>query len=59
MKIFNEYVNNKKILICDECRTYVKPDIVFFHEDVTEGAIRRGAMSVLTSDLVFIMGTSL
>nr|XP_014340983.1 PREDICTED: NAD-dependent protein deacetylase sirtuin-3-like isoform X4 [Latimeria chalumnae] len=57
-KIAQEAIMNDKIPRCKACSGIVKPDIVFFGEDLPK-RFYRFSKDFVNADLVFIMGTSL
>ncbi|KAH9480735.1 NAD-dependent protein deacetylase hst2-1 [Psilocybe cubensis] len=53
-----EHIFSMKIAKCEHCGGYVKPDIVFFGEELPEKFIR-AIPNLRSADLLIIMGTSL
>jgi len=53
-----EHIEAKKIAKCEVCGGYVKPDIVFFGEDLPPKFIN-AVPSLQSADLLIVMGTSL
>lgn len=54
-----EYVNNFNIPPCPECSGYLKPEIVFFGDNVPMPRIERVVRMILQSDAVLVLGSSL
>ncbi|KAF4617784.1 hypothetical protein D9613_006168 [Agrocybe pediades] len=53
-----EHILAKKIARCERCNGYVKPDIVFFGEQLPDNFLS-SISNMLEADLLIIMGTSL
>ncbi|KAF9013132.1 DHS-like NAD/FAD-binding domain-containing protein [Cyathus striatus] len=53
-----EHVLKKTIAKCKSCGGHVKPDIVFFGEDLPR-LFKKSATNMLKADLLIVMGTSL
>ncbi|KAF8956510.1 DHS-like NAD/FAD-binding domain-containing protein [Flammula alnicola] len=53
-----EHIDQKKIAKCEVCGGYVKPDIVFFGEDLPPNFIH-SIPNLRKADLLIVMGTSL
>lgn len=58
MKNFEDKIANDEIPECKKCKNYVKPDIVFFGEQLPDSFFK-GIYELKKCDLVFVMGTSL
>ncbi|XP_053695411.1 NAD-dependent protein deacylase Sirt4 [Sabethes cyaneus] len=54
-----EYVDNFKIPACPECGGYLKPEIVFFGDNVPMPRIERVVRMILQSDAILVLGSSL
>ena len=54
-----ECVKNKVIPVCENCYRYVKPDIVFFYEDLNDDFYQQLPPDMNKADSIMIMGTSL
>ncbi len=52
-------VEEKRVPQCKKCKGHVKPDIVFFGEDLPERFYRLIKRDVKEADLIIVMGTSL
>ncbi|KAK8789642.1 hypothetical protein WA171_001733, partial [Blastocystis sp. BT1] len=48
-----------KVAYCKSCSGVIKPDILFYHEAVTEDALIRMKQEATSADLLLILGTSL
>ena len=48
-----------KVAHCNSCSGIIKPDILFYHEAVTEDALVRMKQEATSADLLLILGTSL
>jgi len=53
-----KHIHEKKIAKCELCGGYVKPDIVFFGEDLPPNFLR-AVPNLRRADLLIVMGTSL
>ncbi|XP_055545131.1 NAD-dependent protein deacylase Sirt4 [Wyeomyia smithii] len=54
-----EHVNNFKVPTCPECDGSLKPEIVFFGDNVPMPRIERVVRMILQSDAVLVLGSSL
>lgn len=56
--LIKQHINDKSIPRCEECKGLVKPEIVFFGEQLPEDFFRNRLLPS-QADLVIVMGTSL
>ena len=57
-KILREYIDNDKILYCDECKNPVKPNVVFYGEQLPHNFFENWN-KIEEADLVILCGSSL
>ncbi|MGL4367982.1 MAG: SIR2 family NAD-dependent protein deacylase [Brevinemataceae bacterium] len=55
--ISNEFISSAQAVICPECQSLMKPDIIFFGEYVKN--LEKVLTEIQKADLLFIIGTSL
>ncbi|KAI9590449.1 hypothetical protein GQX74_008616 [Glossina fuscipes] len=54
-----DYIKKFRIPTCPECRGYLKPEIVFFGDNVPKDRLDRIAEMIYTSDGLLVLGSSL
>lgn len=56
---FQEQVDNFKTPLCPKCEGPLKPDIVFFGDNVPKNRVEQVKKEVSRSDSVFVLGSTL
>lgn len=59
LSLFQEQVDKFKSPICPKCEGPLKPDIVFFGDNVPKHRVDQVRNAVSSSDAVFVLGSSL
>ena len=59
LDVWKNYVVRREIPKCDACQGLVKPDIVFFGEDLPEKFHKMNKKDFAASDCLLVFGTSL
>ena len=52
-------IEEKKIPTCSECNSVIKPDIIFFEEQLKEEVIKKSQEAVIKADLLLLLGSSM
>lgn len=53
------YVNQDVVPVCDRCGSVIKPDIVFYGENLDMTTLNRGEFAFQNADLAIVLGSSL
>ncbi len=57
--LITNFITNRTLPLCEQCGTYLKPDIVMFEESLPHWEWRKANDEAYLSDLMIIVGSSL